>query len=41
MGNESMYHGYGWMTTKVSGKQFVPHGGSLPGFKSVYSRVKV
>lgn len=38
MDNEAMYYGYGWMTNKVNGKQFVHHGGSLPGFKSVYFR---
>jgi CubicO group peptidase (beta-lactamase class C family) len=38
MDNEPMYYGYGWMTNKVNGKQFVHHGGSLPGFKSVYFR---
>lgn len=38
MDNEAMYYGYGWMTNKVNGKQFIHHGGSLPGFKSVYFR---
>jgi CubicO group peptidase (beta-lactamase class C family) len=38
MDNEAIYYGYGWMTNKVNGKQFVHHGGSLPGFKSVYFR---
>ena len=38
MDNEAMYYGYGWMTNKVNGKQFVHHGGSMPGFKSVYFR---
>ncbi len=38
MDNEAMYYGYGWMTNKVNGKQFVHHGGSLPGFKSVCFR---
>ena len=38
MDNETIYYGYGWMTNKVNGKQFVHHGGSLPGFKSVYFR---
>jgi CubicO group peptidase (beta-lactamase class C family) len=38
MDNEAIYYGYGWMTNKVSGKQFAHHGGSLPGFKSVYFR---
>jgi len=38
MDNEAMYYAYGWMTNKVNGKQFVHHGGSLPGFKSVYFR---
>lgn len=38
MDNEVMYYGYGWMTNKINGKQFVHHGGSLPGFKSVYFR---
>jgi CubicO group peptidase (beta-lactamase class C family) len=38
MDNEVMYYGYGWMTNKVNGKRFVHHGGSLPGFKSVYFR---
>ena len=38
MDNEAIYYGYGWMTNKVNGKQFVHHGGSMPGFKSVYFR---
>jgi len=38
MDNEAIYYGYGWMINKVNGKQFVHHGGSLPGFKSVYFR---
>lgn len=38
MDNEVIYYGYGWMTNKVNGKQFIHHGGSLPGFKSVYFR---
>jgi CubicO group peptidase (beta-lactamase class C family) len=38
MDDEAIYYGYGWMTNKVNGKQFVHHGGSLPGFKSVYFR---
>ena len=38
MDNEAMYYGYGWMTNKVNGKQFVHHGGSMPGFKSAYFR---
>ncbi|SDG21573.1 serine hydrolase domain-containing protein [Chitinophaga filiformis] len=38
MDNEVMYYGYGWMTNKLNGKQFVHHAGSLPGFKSVYFR---
>ncbi len=38
MDNEAIYYGYGWMTNKVNGKQFAHHGGSLPGFKSVYFR---
>lgn len=38
MDNEVIHYGYGWMTNKVNGKQFVHHGGSLPGFKSVYFR---
>jgi len=38
MDNETICYGYGWMTNKVNGKQFVHHGGSLPGFKSVYFR---
>jgi CubicO group peptidase (beta-lactamase class C family) len=38
MDNEVIYYGYGWMTNKVNGKRFVHHGGSLPGFKSVYFR---
>lgn len=38
MDKEPMYYGYGWMTNKVNGKQFVHHGGTLPGFKSVYFR---
>ncbi|MEO5891136.1 MAG: serine hydrolase domain-containing protein [Ferruginibacter sp.] len=38
MDNEAIYYGYGWMTNKINGKQFVHHGGSLPGFKSAYFR---
>jgi CubicO group peptidase (beta-lactamase class C family) len=38
MDNEVIYYAYGWMTNKINGKQFVHHGGSLPGFKSVYFR---
>lgn len=38
MDNEVIYYGYGWMTNKVNGKQFVHHAGSLPGFKAVYFR---
>lgn len=38
MDETPIYYGYGWMTNKVNGKQFVHHGGSLPGFKSVYFR---
>jgi len=38
MDDEVMYYGYGWMINKVNGKQFMHHGGSLPGFKSVYLR---
>ncbi|MCW3116098.1 MAG: beta-lactamase, partial [Chitinophagaceae bacterium] len=38
MDNEVIHYAYGWMTNKVNGKQFVHHGGSLPGFKSVYFR---
>jgi len=38
MDDEAIYYGYGWMTNKVSGKQFVHHAGSLPGFRSVYFR---
>ena len=38
MDNEAMYYGYGWMTNKLNGKQLIHHGGSLPGFKSVYFR---
>jgi len=38
MDNEVIYYGYGGMTNKINGKQFVHHGGSMPGFKSVYFR---
>ncbi|GAB3710829.1 serine hydrolase domain-containing protein [Spirosoma flavus] len=38
MDSEAMYYGYGWMTNQENGKQLVHHGGSLPGFKSVYFR---
>ncbi|RYG23232.1 MAG: hypothetical protein EOO01_44475, partial [Chitinophagaceae bacterium] len=38
MDNEPMYYGYGWMENKVNGKLFVHHGGSMPGFRSVYFR---
>jgi CubicO group peptidase (beta-lactamase class C family) len=38
MDNEAIYYAYGWMVNKVNGKQFAHHGGSLPGFRSVYFR---
>lgn len=38
MDGEVMYYGYGWMTSSVNGRKIVHHGGSLPGFKSVYFR---
>jgi len=38
MDNEAIYYTYGWMVNKVNGKQLVHHGGSLPGFRSVYLR---
>ena len=38
MDNEAIYYDYGWMMNKVNGKQFVHHGGSLPGFSAVYFR---
>jgi CubicO group peptidase (beta-lactamase class C family) len=38
MDNEPIYYGYGWMTNTINGKQVVHHGGSMPGFKSVYVR---
>lgn len=39
MDDEPMYYAYGWMNNKQSGKQLLHHGGSLPGFKSVYFRL--
>jgi len=38
MDNEAIYYGYGWMVNKVNDKQLAHHGGSLPGFRSVYLR---
>jgi len=38
MDGQTICYGYGWMANKVDGKSFVHHGGSLPGFKSVYFR---
>jgi CubicO group peptidase (beta-lactamase class C family) len=38
MDNEPIYYGYGWMINKYGQKQLIHHGGSLPGFKSVYFR---
>jgi CubicO group peptidase (beta-lactamase class C family) len=38
MDNEPMYYGYGWMINNINSKQFVHHGGSMPGFRSVYFR---
>lgn len=38
MDSEVMYYGYGWLTNSVNGKRVVHHGGSMPGFKSVYFR---
>lgn len=38
MDNEPIYYGYGWMTNTINGNQFVHHGGSMPGFRSVYFR---
>lgn len=38
MDNEPIYYGFGWMMNKVGDRHLVHHGGSLPGFKSVYFR---
>lgn len=38
MDDQPMYYGYGWMENKMNEKLFVHHGGSMPGFKSVYFR---
>jgi CubicO group peptidase (beta-lactamase class C family) len=37
-GNEPMFYGYGWMTSKYKGGKSIHHAGSMPGFKSVYFR---
>ncbi|HJP62554.1 MAG TPA: serine hydrolase domain-containing protein [Mucilaginibacter sp.] len=38
MDGQTIRYGYGWMVNQVDGKEFLHHGGSLPGFKSVYFR---
>lgn len=38
MDNEEIYSGYGWMTNKIKEQTFIHHGGSMPGFQSVYFR---
>ena len=38
MDNAAIYYGYGWMTNDVNGKRCIHHGGSMPGFRSVYFR---
>lgn len=38
MDNEPIYYANGWMVNAVNGKQLFHHGGSLPGFRSVYFR---
>ena len=38
MDNEPIYYRYGWMINKVGTQHLAHHGGSLPGFKSVYFR---
>ena len=39
MDGEPIYYRYGWMLNKVGNHILVHHGGSLPGFKSVYFRM--
>lgn len=39
MDNQAIYYAYGWMTNLFSKQQLLHHGGSLPGFKSVYFRL--
>jgi CubicO group peptidase (beta-lactamase class C family) len=38
MDNEPIYYRYGWMINKIGSHHLAHHGGSLPGFKSVYFR---
>jgi CubicO group peptidase (beta-lactamase class C family) len=38
MDNQPIYYGLGWMVNPVGDDTLVHHGGSLPGFKSVYFR---
>lgn len=38
MDNEPIYYRFGWMMNKVGNRLLAHHGGSLPGFKSVYFR---
>jgi CubicO group peptidase (beta-lactamase class C family) len=38
MDNEAIYYGYGWLVNNVNGKQLMHHGGSLPGFRSLFLR---
>jgi CubicO group peptidase (beta-lactamase class C family) len=38
MDKEPIYYGFGWMVNTVGEDTLVHHGGSLPGFKSVYFR---
>jgi CubicO group peptidase (beta-lactamase class C family) len=39
MDGAPIYYSFGWMTNTFGGAQLVHHGGSLPGFKSVYFRL--
>jgi hypothetical protein len=37
--DEPIYYNFGWMINKFGNGRLIHHGGSLPGFKSVYFRL--
>ena len=36
---ETEYYGYGWFKSTYKGREIVYHGGSLPGFRTIYFRI--
>jgi CubicO group peptidase (beta-lactamase class C family) len=36
---ETEYYGYGWFKSMYKGREIVYHGGSLPGFRTIYFRI--